>query len=68
MCDEIIDVMDIVPTSASINSDNGKIKYKMDCYILHTVLLVIILLFIIAIICYHYPKQRSKLKENVLPY
>ena len=32
----------------------------MDCYILHTVLLVIILLFIIAIICYHYAELRSK--------
>ena len=29
----------------------------MDCYILRTVLLVVILPFIIAIICYHYAKQ-----------
>ena len=34
----------------------------MDCYILRTVLLVIILLFIIAITCYHYAKHKSKLK------
>ena len=28
-----------------------KIRYKIDCYILHTVFLVIILLLIITIIC-----------------
>ena len=28
----------------------------MDCYIIHMVLLVIKLLLIIAIICYHYEK------------
>ena len=39
----------------------------MDCYILHTVLLVIILLVMIAIICYHYEKGRSKLKK-VMPH
>ena len=33
----------------------------MDCYILHTELLVI---FIIAIICYDYAKLTSKLKKN----
>ena len=37
-----------------------KITYKMDYYILHTVLLVIILLLIITIFCYHYSKHRSK--------
>ena len=36
----------------------------MDCYILHTVFLVIILLFIIAIICYDYSKDRSKIKKR----
>ena len=36
----------------------------MDCYILHTALLVIILLFIFAIICHHYSKQRSKQKKT----
>ena len=34
----------------------------MDFCILHTVLLVMILLFIIDIICYHYAKHRSKQK------
>ena len=64
-CDEIIIVMDIVSTKktntittnvtsiASINCHTKKVK---DCYILHTVLLVIILLLIITIICYHYAK------------
>ena len=53
--DEIISVMDIVSTkmtntiatNVSINSDDKKVRY---CYILHTVLLVIILLLIITII------------------
>ena len=35
----------------------------MNYYTLHTVLLVIILLFIIAIICYHYAKLWSKQKK-----
>ena len=35
----------------------------MDFYILYTVLLVAILLFTTAIICYHYPKHRSKQKN-----
>ena len=36
------------------NSDEENVRRKITCYILHTVLLVIILLFIITIICYHY--------------
>ena len=75
MCDEIINVTDsalkiatnTTPTSvtstASINSDDKEVRYKMDYYILYTVSLVIILLFIIAIICYHYAKHRSKQKH-----
>ena len=35
----------------------------MDCYILHTVLLLNILLCIITIICFHSAKHRSKLKQ-----
>ena len=73
-CDEIISVMDIVTTKMTnttaanvtstmlINSDCKKIRYKTDCYILHTVLLVTILLLIITIICYHYTKHRLKQK------
>ena len=58
--------MDIFPTNVAnniprnlkstilTNSDEENVRHKITCYILHTVLLVIILLFIIAIICYHY--------------
>ena len=64
-CDEIISVMDIVSTKithttakkVSINCRSQKIRYKIDCYILHAVLLAIILLLIITIICYHYAKK-----------
>ena len=70
MYDEIISVMDIVSTkkrntiarNVSINSDDKKVRYKIDCCISDTVLLVIILLLIITIICYHYAKHRSKQK------
>ena len=59
--------MDIASTNimstVSINSDDKKVRYKIDCYILHTTLLVIILLLIIAIICYHRTKHRSKQKD-----
>ena len=68
---EIISVMDIVSTkmtnttatNMSKNSDDKKVRYKTDCYILHTVLLAIILLLIIVIICYQYAKHRSKEKD-----
>ena len=70
MCDEIISVMDIVSTkitnaivtNPSINCHSEKVRYKIDCYILHTILLVIRLLLIIAIIYYHYAKHKSKQK------
>ena len=59
-----------VPTNVTYivltNFHNKKGRYKMGCYILCTVSLVIILLFTIAITCFHYTKHRSKLK-NVLP-
>ena len=73
MCDEIKNAVDCVSTNVtyitntirsnvmktvSINSNDEKVRYKIDCYILHTVLLVILLLLIIAIICYHYTKQK----------
>ena len=35
----------------------------MDCYILHTFFPVTMLPVIIAIICYHYTKNRSKQKR-----
>ena len=63
-CDEITFIMDIVPTrktnvtnTASINCHSKKVR---DGYILHTVSIVIILLLIITIICYHYAKQIGK--------
>ena len=40
-----------VGSIVSINSDDKKVRYKIDCCILHMILLVIILLFIIVIIC-----------------
>ena len=46
----------IVTSTVPIHFDK-KVRYSIDCYILHTVLLVIVLLFIIAVICYHYAKQ-----------
>ena len=36
----------------------------MDCYIFHTVLLVIIPRFIFTIVCYHYAKHKAKLKKS----
>ena len=66
--DEIISAMDIISTkitiatNVSINFDDKKVKYKNDCNILHTVLLVIIFLLKITIICYHYAKHSSKQK------
>ena len=53
-----------VTSTGSINYDDKKVRYKMDCYILYTALLMIILLFIIAIICDHCTKHRSKLKKR----
>ena len=48
-----------VMSTVSINSDDKKSRFKMDCYILHSFLL---LLFITAIICYYYTKHGSKQK------
>ena len=78
MCDETIYVMNIVSTNvanaisanvmkaASRSSTCKEVRYKMDYYILHAVLLVMILIFIIAIICYRYAKHGSKLKDILL--
>ena len=57
----VTSIMSTNVTSIVLTSSNDKkVKYKMDCYILHTVLLVLILLFTIAIICCHYGKHKSK--------
>ena len=59
-CDEIISIMDIasakranITSTASINCNSTKVT---DCYILLTVFLAILLLFIIIIFCFHYTK------------
>ena len=58
-CDKIVSVMvgivsmiitNTIAANVSINSDVEKVRYKIDCYILHTVLLGIILLLIITMI------------------
>ena len=45
-----------ITSTASINWHSKNVR---DCYILHTVLLAIVLLLLIAIICYHYEKQNG---------
>ena len=70
-CDEATSVMDIastkktntIATNASISCMscyNEKVRYNIDCYILHAVLLAIILLLII-IVCYYYTKRKKPL-------
>ena len=67
-CDNIIYVMGIastqitntIATDVSIMLITKKVRCKIDCYISHAVLLVIILLLIIAITSYHYVKHWSK--------
>ena len=55
-----------VTSTVSINFDNKKVRHKMDCYIFHTFLLLIILLFIIAIICDNDIKQNVEQNKIVL--
>ena len=43
-------IINTIAANVSINSDVEKVRYKIDCYILHTVLLGIILLLIITMI------------------
>ena len=52
-----------VASTVSINFGDKKFRYKMDCYNLHTLLLVTILLFIITTICYHHAKHKLKQKN-----
>ena len=67
-CDEIIYVMNTASTkkantvaaNMSINHYDKKVRYKIDCYILHTVLFAIIYLLITNIICYHYARKIQK--------
>ena len=63
LCEMIlmISVLDIVSTkmtnTIATNVTKNHNKKVEDCYVLHTVLLVNILLLIINIVCYHYAKQ-----------
>ena len=61
-CGETVSVMDNASIKMTINFDDKKVRYKIDCNILYTILLVIILLLIITNICYHYAKHRSNKK------
>ena len=80
MCDEIANYSDSVSTNmpanvmctvstsvtktVSTSFYNKAVWYEINCYIMHTVLLVVILLFIIVFTCYHFAKNRSKQKKN----
>ena len=52
-----------IAANVSINLASKKVRYKIGCYILHTVFSVIILLLTVTIICYDYAKHRSKQKS-----
>ena len=55
-----------VANTASTNFDNRNVEHRMNCCILRTALWVFILLFIIAIIFYHYAKNGNWwIKKNV---
>ena len=66
-CDEIMIIYNlsakktntIATNVTSTASINYHCKTVRDCYILHAVLLVIILILNITTICYHYPKQKA---------
>ena len=50
-------ITNAIATNVSINCHSKKVRY---CYNLHTVLLVIILILLITITCYHYVKHWPK--------
>ena len=48
-----------ITCTVSTNSDDKNARYKIiDCYILHSVLLVIVSLLLTDIVCFHYIKQK----------
>lgn len=48
----------------SINLNDKKVRCKMGSCILQAFILVILLLFITVIICYHYAKTKDKIKTH----
>ena len=71
-CGEVVHVMgivltkmtDILATNVSTNFGSKKIRYKLDCYNLHIVFLVIILPLIVIIICYLFAKKLVKTERH----
>ena len=70
MCNEVLNITSNIPANlksvVSTDFDDKNVIHKMNSCILQTVLVDIILLLMIAFICYYYAKQRSK--QNVLEY
>ena len=52
-----INMANTISKDLPTNSDSKNVRYRIDCYILHTVSSVIILLLTITIICYYYTKN-----------
>ena len=55
-----------IAANVSVNCHSKKVRYKLDCNILHKVSLAIMFLLMVTIICYHYTKQRSNKKNSNL--
>ena len=56
----LIKMPNTIATNMLITFNSKKVRYKIDCCILHTFSLVVKLLLIITIICYDYAKHRLK--------
>ena len=83
LCDEIINFTDSVSTNLtnavptdvtstiSVNCDDKKVRYKIDCYI-HTISLIInsllLLLVVISVGCCYYYTWHWLKEEYALPY
>ena len=55
-----------IAANVSVNCHSKKVRYKLDCYILHKVSLAIMFLLMVSIICCHYTKHRSN-QKNINP-
>ena len=66
--DEILNGSDsvsaVITSTVSTDFHNKKLRYKMDCYVLHAVLLLTILLFIIAVLLSIY-KIKAKAEKHL---